>query len=507
VSTHDVAIVGSGHNALITACLLARDGRDVVVLERDSVIGGAVSTVERWPGVRVDRGSSLHVMVRGTGLIEELDLPRFGLRYLDCDPWAWAPPGITFHADLAHTCEEIGSRLGAAAAREYEALVTAWTPRARLLLEAMGSTVGPRALWRTSRGGRRSPAELVRSSLASADTTVDEHVSDPTLRGVLAWLAAQSGPATHEAGTAALLCWAFAMHDGLTPGRPVGGSGMLTQALADCLRSHGGRIITGDEVTAIEVTAGHASGLRTASGRQVDARVVVAGCHALSTARLCAEHLAPVQRNRAERLLQPSPGMGMVLRCRTRAAPLGSHAGMALLVTSRGQVAASNADYQAGRDPADPPVLAMTPTVGDASLAPAGEHVVTLWSQWHRRDLDWDGAVRERAVQRILATTERHCPGFGDDLLDVHPQTPADLERELGLLGGDVMHLPTTLDRLAGLRPLPEWSRRTPIPGLFTTGASTHPGGGVWGASGAMTADLVTRSLRRRALRPGSRGR
>src|SRR5207302_303496 len=68
----DIVVVGAGHNGLVAACYLAQAGLDVEVVERDTVIGGAVSTVERWPGVRVDRGSTMHVLVRHTGITEEL---------------------------------------------------------------------------------------------------------------------------------------------------------------------------------------------------------------------------------------------------------------------------------------------------------------------------------------------------------------------------------------------------------------------------------------------------
>ena len=88
----DVVVVGSGHNALVAACYLAREGLDVEVVERDTVLGGAVSSVERFPGYLVDRGSSLHVLIRHTGIVEELDLGDAGLTYLDCDPWG-VPPG------------------------------------------------------------------------------------------------------------------------------------------------------------------------------------------------------------------------------------------------------------------------------------------------------------------------------------------------------------------------------------------------------------------------------
>jgi phytoene dehydrogenase-like protein len=78
-------------------------------------------------------------------------------------------------------------------------------------------------------------------------------------------------------------------------------------------------------------------------------------------------------------------------------------------------------------------------------------------------------------------------------------QTPLDLERELGLVGGNIMHVETELDAMFSLRPLPEWAGyRSPHPGLYLCGASTHPGGGVWGASGRNAARVVARDLRRR---------
>src|SRR5918997_6202580 len=111
----DVVIVGAGHNALVAACYLARDGLDVEVVERREVVGGAVSTVERFPGYRMDVGSSAHIMVRHTGIVEELDLAACGLEYQDLDPWGFAPFGdraIAFWVDLDRTCASIEAVCG-----------------------------------------------------------------------------------------------------------------------------------------------------------------------------------------------------------------------------------------------------------------------------------------------------------------------------------------------------------------------------------------------------------
>ena len=131
-----VVVVGSGHNALVAACYLARAGLDVEVVERDTVIGGAVSTVERWPGYAVDRGSSAHIMIRHTGIVEDLRLDECGLTYLDLDPWGFAPFGppddqqaITFSLSLDRTCDSIAAVCGDRDAEAYRAFATDWGAR------------------------------------------------------------------------------------------------------------------------------------------------------------------------------------------------------------------------------------------------------------------------------------------------------------------------------------------------------------------------------------------
>ena len=110
MSRDRVVVVGAGHNGLVAACYLAKAGLQVEVVERDTVVGGAVSTVERFPGYRMDRGSSAHIMIRHTGIVEDLRLDLCGLDYQDLDPWGFAPfgeQGIHFHVDLDRTCTSI----------------------------------------------------------------------------------------------------------------------------------------------------------------------------------------------------------------------------------------------------------------------------------------------------------------------------------------------------------------------------------------------------------------
>ena len=194
-------------------------------------------------------------------------------------------------------------------------------------------------------------------------------------------------------------------------------------------------------------------------------------------------------------------GLGMVVRLGTTALPpypaanADAYHGMQLLVTDRRQLRAAYGDFLAGRLPAEPPVLAMTCSALDPTLAPRRRHNVSLWSQWHRYDLaggrSWD-AVRDQAAQLVIGQVERFAPGFADTIEHLHVQTPLDLERELGLRRGNVMHVEMGLDAMFALRPLPGLaSYRGPVEGLYLTGASTHPGGGVFGASGRSAARVL----------------
>lgn len=500
----DVVVIGSGHNGLVAACYLARAGLHVEVVERDTVVGGAVSTVERWPGVRVDRGSSLHVMIRHTGIVEDLDLRSCGLDYVDVDPWAVSWHGehaLRFAVDVDETCASIASVCGDETADAYAAFVRDWSPRVDAMLAAFHrppsiAALG-RAFWPLGRAAGRAGADLARDFLLPADALLDNRFGDERLKAALAWWAAQAGPPPHEPGTAPMVATALLMHR-RAPGRPVGGSGMLTVALGRRLAQLGGAVRTGDGVVGLR-RSGETWSVSTASGDRIAARRIVSACHVATLLDL----LGDTER-RAQ--LRIGSGMGMVLRVLTDGLPPysididGAHHGMQLLAPDRAVLRSAYGQFLRGDPPSVPPLLVMTPTATDPSLAPAGRHVVTIWTQWHPRELrdsrSWDD-VRGRETQRLIDGVERSAPGFAASVVDTLLQTPADLERELGLHAGNVMHLEMSLDAMFALRPLPGWSSyRTPWPGLYLCGASTHPGGGVSGASGRSAAHVLLRDLR-----------
>lgn len=518
----DTLVVGSGHNALVSACYLAREGWSVHVLERDTTPGGAVSTVERFPGYAVDRGSSAHIMVRHSGIIEELDLAAHGLRYLECDPWAFAPPppgtdrpGMVFHRDLDRTCTSIENACGSREADAYRRFVADWGPRSAAVMKSFANPPTGRHLLSSFWGldAKGGGSALSRRFLTTGDTLLDEYFDDEPLKAALAWFGAQSGPPMSEPGTAAMVGFAALMHT-LPPGRAVGGSGALTQALLSRLESDGGSVTCGDAVTEIRRT-GSTWTVRTAAGSVFTARTVIAGCHILTTLDLLGRGGYDAGKlEQWRRAVRVGPGIGMVLRLGTDALPryLGADdpadttTGLQLLVDDRAQLRLAHGAAMAGELPPRPSVLGMSFSAIDPTIAPAGEHQVTLWSQWHPYRLSggrtWD-EVAESETERILAEMELRAPGFTDSVRHRYVQTPASIESELGLLGGNVMHVEMSLDQMFLWRPLPELSgyRVPDAPGMYLTGASTHPGGGVSGASGRSAARTVLADARGGILR------
>jgi phytoene dehydrogenase-like protein len=532
-SSVDVVVIGSGHNGLVAACYLARAGLSVEVVESDDVLGGAVSTVERWPGVRVDRGSSAHVIIRHSGIVEELDLASHGLHYVDCDPWGFAPapaPGsdgpdgrpLVFSVDLDATCASISAACGPEDADAYRRFVGVWGPRSRAVVSAFGARPGPGSLVRSfwplgapSGGAPRTPGgELAVDFLGSGDALLDRWFTSERLKAALAWFGAQSGPPMSEPGTAAMVAWVALLHE-VPPGHPVGGSGGLTAALRRRLEADGGRVRLGDGAARLLVEDDGAgprvAGIETMSGRRIRASAVLAACHVQATRQLAGD-AAPPSLAAADPPI--GNGFGLVVRALTDAPPrypgvseAESSQGLQLLCTDRAELAAAHGDWGAGQVPRAPVPLAMCFSASDETLAPPGQHVVTIWGQWYPYALadgaSWDDLAEQEAA-RLVAAVDRYAPGFADSVQRLYVQTPLELERELSLPRGNVMHVEMGLASMFGFRPTPALSGyRVPgLPGLYLAGASTHPGGGVSGNSGRTAARVLLADRRplRRAL-------
>ena len=525
-----ILIIGAGHNSLVTAAYLARAGYPVRVLERRPTVGGAVHTEELWPGYRVDTCSSFHVLIHLTGIVEELGLANYGLRYQNADPFAFAPfpdgTALRFYKDVDRTCAEI-ARISPRDAETYRAFVGLWSRFNEAVFGAFTAPPAPRDMFpailkrighdlpKQLRLGR--PETLLQTVFKPYGALLDELFESEQVRAPLAWLAAQSGPGPDDVGGGAFLTAHTIYHTvGLT--RPIGGSGMLSEALAACIRDHGGEVVTDAPVRRILVRDGRVRGVDLATGERMDASVVVSGAHVQTTMLdLIAVDDLPASLRRRVASLRIANGMGMTIRCATETlprypdAPDDVHNGMQLICPTVDYLRRTRDEAATGVPPTNPALVVMTPTATDTTIAPPDKHITVIWAQYHPFDLapgagTW-AAIRQSEGRKLLATLEPYAPGITDVVTETYLKSPLDLQEENGLIRGHLMHLDMALDQLFMFRPLPELANyRTPIGGLYLTGASMHPGGGVSGAPGKNTATIMLRDLAgnapRRWVRP-----
>lgn len=521
---YDAIIIGAGHNGLTTACYLAKAGWRVCVLERRHIVGGAVCTQDDLlPGYRLDVGSSAHIMVHLTPVLHELELEaRFGLEYLEMDPWAFHPvadtdQSICFYRDIDRTCASI-ARVSPADASAYREFVQFWGALNEAVFGAfLRPPTGAGLLSEVLSGGFRHartlrgvpPAEILRRLMTNYGRLIQETFESEPMRAAMTWLAAQSGPPPGELASGDLFGWNAMIHKSGAK-RAKGGSGALTQAMARCLLHHGGEIRVNAEVSRIELDASGRAVAVHAGGERLETRNVVAACHVQTTfLKLLAGENLPGDLQRRVSHVRVGNGFGMIVRHGVTELPRyagmshdsrgisEAHSALQLLCPSTAHLDAAHRDYVAGRPPRDPAVLAMTFSALDPSIAPAGRHTLFTWAQYHPYELrngeSWD-AISEREADKIYEVVCRHAPNMRGKLDGRFVQTPVVLEQLLGLLRGNVMHVEMSLDQMFTFRPLPELSAyRTPVPGLYLTGASTHPGGGVFAASGYNCARVLLR--------------
>lgn len=520
--TVDYVIIGSGHNGLTTACYLSKAGYDVTVLERRSDIGGAVCTRDMFGGYRMDVGGSAHIMIHATPVVADLELDRFGLHYIEMDPWAYYPVksggGIAFHRDLEETCASI-ARVSSKDAAAYREFVRFWETINEGVFRTFLKPPTPKNLVSTMMSGRfgRKGGEVVetlRRVFTSYGQLINETFESREMRSAMLWLAAQSGPPPSEMATGDFAGWQSMIHVHGAK-RPQGGSGMLTRAMADRILSEGNSVETDAEVESILIEKGRAVGVVCADGREIRARQgVVAATHILTTMfRLVGRDRLPSTLVDELDRVRVGNGFGMVLRCATdelpayfdhpydTSGPDPAHTGLQLLCPSPEYLDNAYADYLRGIPSRDPALLVMTFSAIDPTLAPEGKHTLFAWSQYHpyeRRDgKAWDD-VREEEADRILEVLYRHAPNLRGSISDRYIQTPLDIERLHGMHRGNVMHVEMSFDQMFIFRPTPSLSDyETPIENLWITGASTHPGGGIFAASGYNVAQLLLRRRRR----------
>jgi phytoene dehydrogenase-like protein len=527
-STHDVIVIGGGHNGLIAATFLARAGLKTIVLERTDAAGGCARTTEIAPGFRCP--TLAHVAHIDAAIVRALALERHGLQIIQPDADVCAPTmdgrALTLWRDPGRAAQEIrafSSKDADQYPRFLDSIRKISTVLRAVLASPPPSIDDPTAadlmeLLKTGRAfralGKADAYRLLRwMPMAVADLVGEWFESEPLTATVVAGGVLGSFLGPRSAGSAALLMLLGA-GDGqvISPGWIVkGATGALADALAAAARHAGVDLRTGADVAQVDVADGSASGVTLASGEHLGARAIVSNADPKRTllGLLDPVHLAPefvrrVQNIRARgTLAKVNYAVSALPRFAGLAAQNVSGAALSGRVRLARDVDGIERAFDAAKYGgfADEPWIELTiPSIADPSLAPAGQHVVSAYVQYapyQLRGTTWD-AERDRLGDVATRTIARYAPGFEASVVARDVITPLDLERTYGLTGGHIFHGELALDQLFITRPLLGWARyATPIRHLYLCGSGTHPGTGLNGRSGALAAKEIVKAIKR----------
>lgn len=526
----DVIVVGGGHNGLTCAAYLAAAGLKVTVLERRAVVGGAAVTETFHPGFR-NSVASYTVSLLNPRVIADLELARHGLRVVERRLSNFLPlegdslsvgEGVTaaevarFSKRDAETLDAYGARLEAVADVLRE-LVLETPPN---LVEGGLAAALPELLKSVGLGRRLSRLDLTgkRDLLAlfsqSAGDWLDGWFESAPIKAAYGFDGVVGNYASpYTPGSAyVLLHHVFGEVNGKKGawGHAIGGMGAITQAMAACCRERGVEIRTDAGVAEVIVEKGRAVGVATERGEVLRARAVVSNLHPkLTFERLVDPGVLPADfRERIARYRSGSGTFRMNValselpRFSVKPEP-GDHLTAGIIIApSLDYMDRAYMDARAHGWSREPIVEMLIPSTLDDSLAPEGRHVASLFCQHVAPEppggRSWDDC-RDEVADLMIATVDRHAPGFAASVIARQALTPLDLERTFGLVSGDIMHGRLSLDQLFSARPvLGAGDYRTPLRGLYQCGSGSHPGGGVTGAPGYNAAREIVKDWRRR---------
>jgi phytoene dehydrogenase-like protein len=520
----DVVIIGAGHNGLTCAAYLAMAGLRVRVVERRKVVGGAAVTEEFHPGFR-NSVAAYTVSLLNPKIIADLKLAEHGLRIVErrAQNFLPAPDGsylltgegrtkaavakLSAHDaealdGFSRQLETIADVLREFVLRAPPNLVEGFGAGAiREAFNALGTANILRSL------SLEQQRDLLDLFTRSAGEMLDERFEHDLVKAVFGFDAIVGNYASpYAAGSAyVMLHHAFGQVNGKKGvwGHAIGGMGAIGQAIAGAARAAGVEISCETGVREVIVENERAVGVALDNGETIRAKYVASNVNPklLYTQLLAAQALQEDFRVRMQRWRNGSGTFRMnvalsALPSFTALPGNGDHLTAGIIIAP--SLTYMDRAWQDARDHGwsrAPVVEVLIPSTLDDTLAPAGAHVASLFCQHVAPELpdgkSWDGR-REEVADLMIATVDHYAPGFGASVVGRQVLSPLDLERQFGLLGGDIFHGALSLNQLFSARPmLGHADYRGPLQGLYHCGAGAHPGGGVTGAPGHNAAKAI----------------
>ena len=526
--TRDVIIIGGGHNGLVTAFYLAKAGFRPLVLERRPQVGGAAVTEEFHPGFRCSTLSHTPGPIR-SDVMRDMQLERHGLNFStsEISTVSLVPDGRAFvlYSDPRKSAAEI-TQWSPKDAAAYGDFASALAKISKVVAEALALTPpnidNPSSgdLWGMLKSGRSirnlGKKDLYRilrwGPMAVADLVAEFFETEP-LRATIAARAIFGtflGP--WSAGSSLVLLLRAAADP--TPAGslqlPQGGAGAITKAMAAAAKQAGAEIRTDAAVSDIRIKDGTATGVVLGSGEEISAKAVISNADPKRTLLRLVDpiHLPPdfVQKIKNYRSSGTVAKINLALSALPEFPALQSK-GNGNLLQSRLQIGPEIDYLERAFDESKygnfsrKPYIEMTfPSLSDPSLAPHGQHVMSIYMQYAPYILkgsDWE-SQRTTLGETVVKTIAQYAPNLPQTIIRHQIITPKDLEETYSLTGGHIFHGELALDQFFTMRPLLDWARyKTPIERLFLCGSGTHPGTGLTGASGANAAREIVKALKK----------
>jgi phytoene dehydrogenase-like protein len=517
---YDVIVIGGGHNGLVNAAYLAKAGKKVVVLERRHVLGGAAVTEEIIPGFLFSECSYVVSLLRPE-IIRELDLPRHGLEILPLDgTFSPMPSGdyLWRMNDHAKSIRDIRrhSRLDAEAYDEFSKMMTPMCRFVKPMLSMVPpdpTTLNPKDLKQLhfllqrfrelSSDERYTLVQLMTMSSADfLDQWFETDVLKATMSasGIIGTFLGIRSPGTayvllhHYMGEidGAFRSWGFSR----------GGTGAISNAIADAAREAGVEIRTKAPVGKILTKNGRVCGVALQDGEELSANVVSSSVDPhltfekfLEPSELPADFLEGVRRYKF-RGSSGKVNLALDAPPNSKCFPgPGAHLRGAISISpSMEYMERAYDDAKYGHYSGKPYVDMVIPSLTDPSVAPPGKHVLSCFVQYAPYKLaegNWDDQ-KEVFGDNVINTIAEYAPNIKDIIIGRQILTPLDLEREFGLTQGNIFQGELSLEQLFFLRPVAGWAYyRTPIRNLYMCGSATHPGGGIMGANGRIASQVI----------------
>ncbi|HWG62116.1 MAG TPA: NAD(P)/FAD-dependent oxidoreductase [Streptosporangiaceae bacterium] len=511
----DIVVAGAGHNSLITACYLAKAGYRCLVLDARDIPGGGAATEELLlPGFGIDTCATGHTMIRVNPVLRDDELgliSRYGLRYAEPDPVEHVafPDGrqFTMWLDPERTAEEV-EKFSKEDAVAYRRLLAEYDEVKGIFSRSQFTPVGSGPSLDQMLADHPRGRIWARRRQLSAMEVVQHEFSSRHVQAFLLWMAFQVFQQVDMPGSGVLPYAQTFGRQQRSWSIPVGGSGSLTGALTGYLADHGGTVLCGKRVTALMLEGGRCVGVHTQDGEQYRAgEAVVSTIHVKHLKDMAPASAWPEEFHYGVDTYDVGvPGFATYY-CARRAPEFDTGDGLRTAVSAGlagwpEDLIQFGADLRAGRFIEDPPwLLVATPTLVDPGRAPAGMHTVKILGpqiyQLPGGMGSWED-VKHTHARHQLERLRQTAPGFTDEMiLATLVKSPADIEQLNPHMIHGAFHGGNRGPAFSGpLRPAPGWaSHRMPIPGLYQTGGSTHPGGSITGAPGRNAAAILLGDL------------